>query len=223
VEALFLVNPIALIVYGVAFLTAPAVCAGQERIDIGLFSQKALEQWEEKDFAGQTRYRLVEDAPKGWVLEARSDGTASGLVRELEVDLEATPQLNWSWKVGKLPPGGDERTKSGDDYAARVYVLFSVGPWFWDTRALNYVWSADQRLGETWPNAFTDKACMFVVQSGDDAVGRWVEEKHDVREDIFKCYGIRPDTVGAVAVMTDSDNGGGSAIAYYGDIYFSAE
>lgn len=208
----------------VVFLLSVPVCSlGQQRVDIGSFSPGSLEEWEEKEFAGHSRYRLVEDKSRGWVLKALSEGTASGLVREMQVDLRATPYLNWSWKVEKLPTGGDERTKAGDDYAARVYVIFAVGPWFWDTRALNYVWSAQQPQGATWPNAFTDKACMYAVRSGGDAVGRWVEEKHHVEDDIFKCFGIRPESVEAIAVMTDSDNGGGSAIAYYDDIYFSAD
>ncbi len=212
--------PLLLVVF---LLSLPIYSLGQERVDIGRFSQGGLENWEEKEFAGHTRYRLVEDDTRGWVLKARSDGTASGLVREIEVDLRATPYLNWSWKVEKLPSGGDERTKAGDDYASRVYVIFSVGPWFWDTRALNYVWSAQRQQGATWPNAFTDKACMHAVRSGGDAVGSWVEEKHHVGDDIFRCFGIRPDTIEAIAVMTDSDNTNGSATAYYGDIYFSAD
>lgn len=196
--------------------------AGQKDIAVSRFSQKNLENWQEKTFAGKTDYSFVEDENKGWVLKADSHGTASGLFREMKVDISTTPYLNWSWKVETLPAVVDEQTREGDDYPARIYVIFKTGPWFWQTKALNYVWSSTYAVGETWSNAYTANACMVVVQSGRDLVGRWVGEKHNVKDDIASCFGIAVDTIDAVAVMSDSDDSKKEALAYYSDISFTA-
>jgi hypothetical protein len=197
--------------------------AAGQRIAISHFENKDLSYWQEKKFAGKTDYTFVEDEKKGWVLKAYSHGTASGLVKNIQVDISKTPYLNWSWKVASLPEVGDEKTKNGDDYAARIYVIFKTGSWFWDTKALNYVWSSKYKVGDTWPNAFTSNACMVVVQSGHDKVGKWIEEKHNVKDDIALCFGITVDSIEAVALMSDSDNSKTEDLAYYSDIYFSGD
>ena len=145
------------------------------------------------------------------------------MFRELEVDLGATPWIHWSWKVDAGLHAGDERTRDGDDYPARVYVVFSGGAAFWRTRAINYVWSSREPAGQTWPNAFTANARMIAVRSGSDGTGQWQSERRDVRADYRRIFGEDPGTVDAVAVMTDTDNGGGTAAACYGDIWFAAD
>jgi len=199
-----------------------AACCFEARVSISSMQSRSFDGWQEKEFAGRTDYAFVEEEQKGWVLKAHSEGTASGLVREQVVDISATPYLHWSWKVELLPEVADEKTKGGDDYGARIYVIFKTGPWFWDTRALNYVWSSNYKVGETWPNAFTSNACMVVVQSGDEELGKWVDEKYNVKEDIAACFGIDVETIRAVALMSDSDNSKSQALAYYSDIYFTA-
>ncbi len=120
--------------------------------------------------------------------------------------------------------GNNERTKDGDDYSARVYVVVSGGVFFWRTRAINYVWSSNQPVGTSWPNAFTDNALMLAVRSGkSNDVGRWVQERRNVREDLRQLLGKEITQIDAVAVMTDSDNTQQSTSATYGDIYFSSE
>jgi hypothetical protein len=196
-------------------LTVGAAFAGT-RIDIGRFSAGDLSQWQPKSFKGETRYTL-----RDGTLCAESEASASGLFRELRVDLGASPVLHWSWQLGRAPATGDERSKPGDDYAARVYVVFSGGALFWRTRAINYVWSASQPVGTEWPNAFTANARMIAVESGTVRAGEWVEEQRDVRADFRRLFGDEPPAVDAVALMTDTDNGGGSAAACYGDIWFA--
>ena len=157
------------------------------------------------------------------VLKAVSNQSASGLVREIEVDLNKTPYMNWSWKVDSILNNVEETQKSGDDYAARVYVVISDGLFFWQTRALSYVWASKQAKGSSWPNAFTDKATMVAIESGENLVGEWVEEKRNVLEDVKNLLGIDASRIDAVAVMTDTDNSKQSAIAYYGDMFFTSE
>jgi hypothetical protein len=164
-------------------LVVCAALAGA-RIDVGRFAAGDLADWKPKSFKGETRYALRDAA-----LCAVSEAGASGLFRELRVDLAATPVLHWSWRLERAPAAGDERSKPGDDYAARVYVVFSGGALFWRTRAINYVWSASQPVGAEWPNAFTANARMIAVESGTTRAGEWVEEQRDVRADFRRLFG----------------------------------
>ncbi len=156
-------------------------------------------------------------------LHAQSNATASGLYREMSIELGKTPILNWTWQIGNILAGADERTRAGDDYPARVYVIFSGGMMFWRTRAINYVWSSKRPVGSGWPNAFTGNAYMIAVESGSKRAGRWVEERRDVLSDYRQAFGEEPGPVDAVAIMTDTDNTGTTATAWYGDIWFSSK
>lgn len=196
--------------------------AGNERVDVALFSRGDLGGWQSQIFAGVTRYALTAESGRT-VLRADSNATASGLYRKVSIELGQTPILNWTWRVGGLPTSADERTRAGDDYAARVYVIFSGGLMFWRTRAINYVWSNKQLIDSSWPNAYTGNARMIAVESGSGRAGRWVEEHRDVRADYLRVFGEEPGRVDAVAIMTDTDNTGTMATAWYGDIWFSAK
>jgi hypothetical protein len=200
---------------------ASAAHAGEDRIVVGAFSAGDLSGWRPQRFRGDTAYRIVAlDGQR--VLRADSVQSASGLVRRQRVDLTRTPFLHWRWRVENVLQGVDERTKAGDDYPARIYVIVSGGLLFWKTRALDYVWSSNQPPGSVWPNAFTGNVMMLAVESGPERVGHWVEERRNVRQDLALYFGERVDAVDAVALMTDTDNSGRSALAYYGDIYFAA-
>ena len=202
-------------------LAVPLAAADPARVDIGRFTAGDLSGWQRKSFRGETEYALrVENGVRA--LCARSRDAGSGMFRELEVDLQATPWIHWSWKVDTGLHAGDERTRAGDDYPARVYVVFSGGAAFWRTRALNYVWSSREPEGAVWPNAFTANARMVAVRSGTEGAGQWQGERRDVLADYRRIFGEDPGKVDAVAVMTDTDNGGGSAAACYGDIWFAA-
>lgn len=199
-----------------------AALAADARVVVGEFSTGALYGWEEKSFEGHTRYMLVTDEGRR-ALQARSRAAASGLFKRIHVDLRETPYLNWSWKVEETLGEIEERRKQGDDYPARVYVVFSGGLLFWRTRAVNYVWSSSQAKGARWLNAYTDNAGMIAVQAGAEAAGEWVAQRRDVREDYRRLFGEDVRFADAVAIMTDTDDTGKAATAYYGDIYFSAQ
>lgn len=197
--------------------------AGNEDVNIARFSQGNLNGWQSRTFSGVTYYKLVNEDGRT-VLRADSSAAASGLYREVNVDLGKTPILNWTWKVDRIPAASaDERTRAGDDYPARVYVVFSRGLMLWQTYAINYVWSSRLPVGSSWPNAFTSNARMIAVESGSDRTGLWVFERRDVRADYRRLFGEEPGRVDAVAVMTDTDNTGTNATAWYGDIWFSSE
>lgn len=185
-------------------------------IVVGAFSAGDLSGWEPKVFQGETVYTLVADGGKT-VLRAQSRAAASGLVKEIRLDPRSAPVLRWSWKIERTLPAGDGRTKAGDDYAARVYVVFPR-VLFWKTRAVNYIWANRIPVGESLPNAYTSNAVMVAVESGNGKAGTWVHEERNIHEDYRSLFGAEPPALGAVAIMTDTDNTGGEAVAWYGDI-----
>lgn len=207
---------------GAALLTMALLAqAADETVVIGRFSAGDLTDWQPKAFQGETRYAFDDQSGRR-ALFAQSQGTASGLYREIRVDLHRTPWLNWSWRVDRVLKGVDERTQSGDDYPARVYVVVSGGAAFWKTRSLIYVWSSHQPVGATWNNAFTGNARVMALRSGIQDAGRWVSEKRNIRTDFRQLFGEDLDAIDAVALMTDTDNSGQAATAWYGDIEFTA-
>ncbi len=196
-----------------------AVSCNAEDLMVGEFSQTGLAGWMPEVFKGHTVYRLVRDQ-RTVVVQATSKAAASGLVRKLSFDPARYRYLHWSWKIDHILKKGDGRTKAGDDYAARVYVVFP-GRFFWQTKAINYIWANRLAKGSSLANAFTNHAMMIAVESGPGMAGRWVDEKRDILADYRRLFGRRPDRVGAVAIMTDTDNTGESAVAWYGDITVS--
>jgi len=195
--------------------------AAQDDVVIGDFGATGLTGWTEKSFSGKTDYRIVE-TDVGKVVKATSDNSASGLFREITVDLEKTPCLTWSWKVDNVLGGLDETAKSGDDYAARVYVIFSGGLFFWNTRTFSYVWSGGRPVGAAWPNPYTANATVVAAQSGRGKVGRWVVQSRNVADDYRRFVGGDIKQADGIAIMTDTDGSGRSATAWYGDIRFTA-
>jgi hypothetical protein len=170
-----------------------------------------------KEFHGRTLYAVVSEVNGGYVLRADSRASASGLFFKKDYSLRDYPILSWRWKVSNILEKGDETMKEGDDYAARVYVVFPH--WFFPkTKTLNYIWANKLPKGESIPNPFTGNAIMVAVESGKENVGRWVSARRNVYEDYRALFGGEPPKVGAIAIMTDTDNTGGTATAWYDDI-----
>ena len=197
-----------------------------EKLMIGSFSSGSLDNWEAKEFKGQTSYKLV-DLAGTRVLKAESTGSASGLFNEQRIDLHKTPVMNWRWHIeNRLGNDINEQVKSGDDYAARVYVIASGGAAFWQTKAINYVWSSTSPVGNVWPNPYAyaganGKMMMIALRSSTDQAGTWYSEKRNILTDLKHQFGEEIRYIDAVAIMTDTDDSHGKATAYYGDIYFS--
>lgn len=200
-----------------------ANCHAEPKIIIGNFSAGKLDGWQEKAFKDQTRYRFVKDN-NITVLQADSQSNASGLFYNHSIDLTRTPILHWSWKVSQSLGNLDGRTKSGDDYAARIYIVVSGGLAFWNTRSLNYVWANSMPLQSTWPSPFAGKNVMMIAQqSGNDKTGRWIHEQRNIRHDLKQLFHEDIQSIDSIAIMTDTDNSGKQATTWYGDIYFSAQ
>lgn len=212
--------------FGVTLLMGAiiGVAHADDTVSVGGFTQAQFSAWEGHVFEGHTRYAISGHEPQ-MMLTARCDDTASALYRKITIDLEKTPILHWSWRVDSVHPELKDVTKAGDDYAARLYVVYapsSVMPW--RTKAINYVWSNSQPKGSVWPNAFTDQAMMVSLQSGQPLPGAvWLTESRDVRADFKRFFNQDIEQIDGVAVMTDCDNAKQSMTGYYRDIYFSAK
>lgn len=175
--------------------------------------------WKEKSFSGHTRYSLEARGSK-LAIKGETDGSASALYRDVTVDLESTPFLSWQWKVSNVFVNSEERKKSGDDFPARLYVIYQRGFFKWNTVAINYVWSSENAVGETWKSAYTSKSRIVVLQSGDTNAGNWVSEKRNVAEDFKTLFGIDVSNLNGYAVMVDGDNTSSAATAWFADIAF---
>ncbi len=188
--------------------------------------------------ANDTRYSLVRDGDKT-VLKAQADTAMSGLTYPIRVNIRDFPLLQWRWKISAPIKTADMTTKAGDDYAARIYVMFdypseklpfgtraklriaeSIYGQKIPTAALNYVWDNRQPVGTIQPNTYTDRARMVVLQSGAAKAGQWVTETRDLAADFRAAFGEEAPDVVAIALATDTDNTGESATAWYGDLEF---
>ncbi|MHC1698192.1 MAG: DUF3047 domain-containing protein [Geobacteraceae bacterium] len=189
------------------------------QVTVAAFSRGDLSGWSKKIFNGETEYSIVQiDGRKA--LRAVSKNAASGLVKKIEKNPSQYPILRWSWKIEHTLKREDATKKSGDDFVARVYVVFPR-VLFWKTRAINYVWSAKLPKGTAIPNAYTANAVMVAVESGDGKAGTWVNEERNVFDDYKRLFGEDPPPLGAVALMSDTDNTGEDAVAYFGDIFLA--
>lgn len=185
------------------------------------FTPADILAWRVKQFEGETRYEAAEIAGMAAV-RAFCDGSASGLVLERKIDLTRTPVVEWSWGVeGVFDDAADEASKAGDDYPARLYFVRDGGFNPFATRAINYVWASGKPAGADWPNAYTANAHVIAVQSGPpDPARPWVTQRRNLREDFRRYHGRDVEVVDAVAIMTDCDNRGATASAWYGAVRF---
>lgn len=205
------------------FLLWPSlILAAEEPWLIDDFDQGIGSHWQRKSFKDDTHYTSIPDERGGQVLQAQSKAAASGLFVERKFHLEDWPVLAWRWKIADTLPNGDATRKEGDDYAARLYVVFPH--WlFWKTRTINYIWANKLPQGEVIDNPFTANAQMLAVESGNAKAGQWVEERRNVLADYRHIWGEEPPEVGAIAIMTDTDNTGGEALAWYDDLRLEKE
>lgn len=192
-----------------------SVAAGSE-IVIDDFENGLSSGWEKEIFVGETVYELTEGID-GKCLKAISNKSASGLYYKIDFDPREYPIITWSWKIDHVLTRGDARKKSGDDYAARVYVIFPSF-FFWQTRAINYIWANKLPKGEAVPSSYTGNSMMVAVESGAEMTGKWIVEKRNLLEDYKRYFGKTPKKAGAIAIMTDTDNTGESAAACYDSI-----
>ena len=159
----------------------------------------------------------------GNFLKAEADNAASGLGKELKINLNKTPFINITWKIEKDLKGIKENTKKGHDYAARVFAIKKTGATPLSNRAINYVFSSNSDVGENRPSPYTKKSIDNVLASTKDSLNKWVTVKANVKEDFKRFHNLDVNELDGLAIMADTDNSKMKAISYYQNIFFSSE
>ena len=193
-----------------------------EKVIVFNFTEEEFNTLEVKKVKGETTWNLGSNE-NGNFIRAEAEGKGSGLGKKVKIDLLKTPFINITWKVEKDLSGIIENSKKGHDYAARVFVIKKTGSTLLSNRAINYVFSSNNKISENWPSPYTKKSIDYVLSTTIDNLNKWVTVKANVRDDFMKLHGIEVSNISGVAIMTDTDNSKLKAISYYQNIYFSAE
>ena len=187
------------------------------------FTNTELSQLEVRKVRGADNNTVytVGSNENGNFLKAVADNAASGLGKEVKIDLNKTPFINITWKIEKDLPGIKENTKKGHDFAARVFAVKKTGATPLSNRAINYVFSSNNEIGFSSPSPYTKKSIDNVLSTTKVNLNEWVTVKANVKEDFKKFHGIDVNELDGLAIMSDTDNSKMKAIAYFQNIYFS--
>jgi len=197
--------------------------AHAEIIKVFEFTEKELSELEIRKVRGadnNTSYNVGSNE-KGNFLKAVADNAASGLGKEIKIDLNKTPFINITWKIEKDLRGIKENTKKGHDYAARVFAIKKTGATPLSNRAINYVFSSNSEVGENRPSPYTKKSIDNVLATTKDNLNVWVTVKANVKEDFKKFHDLDVNELDGLAIMADTDNSKMRSISYFQNIYFS--
>ena len=159
----------------------------------------------------------------GNFLKAIADNAASGLGKEVKIDLNKTPFINITWKIERGLAGIEENTKKGHDFAARVFAVKKTGATPLSNRAINYVFSSNSEIGFNSPSPYTKKSIDNVLATTINNLNEWVTVKSNVKEDFKKFHDLDVNELDGLAIMSDTDNSKMKAVAYFQNIYFSSE
>ena len=193
-----------------------------EKVIVFEFTEEERKILKVRKVKKETTYTLGSNE-NGNFLKAEAEGKASGLGIEKKINLLKTPFINITWKVEKDLFGINEKSKKGHDYAARVFVIKKTGKTALSNRAINYVFSSNNNIGENWKSPFTRRSIDYVLASTKNNLNEWVTVKANVKDHFEKLHMIDVNEIEGVAIMTDTDNSKKPAIAYYQNIYFSSE
>ena len=193
-----------------------------ETINVFEFTKEEIKTLKVRKIKGKTTYTLGFNE-NGNYIRAEAEGKASGLGKELKINLLKTPFINITWKVEKDLPGIIENSKKGHDYAARVFVVKKTGTTALSNRAINYVFSSNNSAGNNWPSPYTKKSIDYVLSTTKEHHDQWITVKANVREHFKKLHDLDVSELTGIAIMTDTDNSKLKAISYYQNIYFSSE
>jgi len=187
------------------------------------FTEKELSELDVRKVRGADNNTVytVGSNENGNFLKAVADNSASGLGKEMKIDLNKTPYINITWKIEKDLPGIKENTKKGHDFAARVFAVKKTGATPLSNRAINYVFSSNNEIGFNSPSPYTKKSIDNVLSSTKKNINEWVTVKANVKEDFKKFHNLDVNELDGLAIMSDTDNSKMKAIAYFQNIYFS--
>jgi hypothetical protein len=203
----------------------------------------SLDNWKPLTFPRiprQSTYKIQKEGENG-ILIAEADNSASGIICNRVFNIYKTSVIKWKWKISNIYKAGDEKKKSGDDYALRVYVVFKYDPQnagiferaqynalkliygeYPPHSSINYIWANKKYSERILPNTYTAKTQMILLQKGSERAGVWIEERANALEDYRKAFGTEPPEEASIAVMSDADNTGEKATGYVDYIEVSA-
>jgi hypothetical protein len=196
-----------------------------DKVNIFKFTETELSKLEVRKVRGadnKTEYSIGSN-DNGNFLKAIADNAASGLGKKVIIDLNKTPVINITWKVEKDLTGIKENTKKGHDFAARVFVIKKTGATPLSNRAINYVFSSNNKVGFNSPSPYTKKSIDNVLATTKENLDKWITVKANVKKDFKKFHNLDVDELDGLAIMTDTDNSKMKAVAYYQNINFTSE
>ena len=196
-----------------------------ENVNIFKFTEQELLELDVRKVRGADNKTVytVGSNENGNYLKAVADNAASGLGKEVKIDLNKTPFINITWKIEKDLQGINENSKKGHDFAARVFAVKKTGATPLSNRAINYVFSSNSAVGQSWPSPYTKKSIDNVLATTKDNLNVWVTVKANVKEDFKKFHDLDVNELDGLAIMADTDNSKMKSISYFQNIYFSAD
>ena len=196
-----------------------------ENINIFKFTEQELSELDVRKVRGADNKTVytVGSNENGNFLKAVADNAASGLGKEVKIDLNKTPFINITWKIEKDLKGINENSKKGHDFAARGFAVKKTGATPLSNRAINYVFSSNSAVGQSWPSPYTKKSIDNVLATTKDNLNLWVTVKANVKEDFKKFHDLDVNELDGLAIMADTDNSKMKSISYFQNIYFSAD
>ena len=192
-----------------------------EQIDAFKFTKEEFEALQKRKVKGETIWTLGSNE-NGNYIKAEAIAAGSGLGKEVKINLNQTPYLNITWKIEKDLENIIENSKKGHDYAARVFVIKKTGKTALSNRALNYVFSSNNDVGQSWRSPYTKKSIDYILSTTKEHKNEWVTVKVNVKEHFKKFHDLDVSEINGIAIMTDTDNSKLTAIAYYQNINFTA-
>ncbi len=196
-----------------------------ENMNIFKFTEQELSELNVRKVRGADNKTVytVGSNENGNFLKAVADNAASGLGKEVKIDLNKTPFINITWKIEKDLQGINENSKKGHDFAARVFAVKKTGATPLSNRAINYVFSSNSLVGKSWPSPYTKKSIDNVLATTKDNLNEWVTVKANVKHDFKKFHDLDVNELDGLAIMADTDNSKMKSISYFQNIYFSAD
>tara|TARA_Y100001980_G_C14536054_1_gene312775 strand:+ start:230 stop:874 length:645 start_codon:yes stop_codon:yes gene_type:complete len=193
-----------------------------QNIEVFSFTEEELKTLKVKKIKKLTEYQIGSNA-NGNFLRAKAEGQASGLGKEIKINLDKTPFINITWKVENNLNGINEKSKKGHDFAARVFVVKKTGITALSNRAINYVFSSNEDIGENWNSPYTKNSIDYVLSTTKITDNEWITVKSNVKNDFKNLHNLDVNEIDGVAILTDTDNSKMKAVSYYQNIYFSSE
>jgi hypothetical protein len=216
------------------------VSAGAEKLKEPLiidnfegYGGSIFSKWQIRDYTREEARKVysIRRDDKNHFLRADSRGSSIQIARQVKWDISKQQVLTWRWRVLAQPADASEDDSSRNDSAAGIYVVFprkKIPLLPWDKQPINvikYIWSTSLHRGRVLTKSKSALGMIIyegkfiVIESGQEKLGRWIDERRNVFEDYKKYFGSEPefDPI-LVSILTDSNNTRDIAIADYDDI-----